>query len=152
MDEDRKNLEKLQEEPFNNPSREQISQLQDTMSLVQCTAQEPEHYFAPGMYGRKFFMPAGMLVVGKIHRHAHLMMVLKGKATVITEFGKEEVEAGYVSVSQPGAKRVVLAHEDTLFMTVHVNANDSEDLAEIEKEHIVPENEYLLDVDKKELL
>ncbi len=151
MDDDNKNLEP-QEEIFHNPSREQISQLQDTMSLVQCEAQEPEHYFAPGMYGRKFFMPAGMLVVGKIHRHAHLMMVLKGKATVITEFGKEEVEAGYVSVSQPGAKRVVLAHEDTLFMTVHVNADNSEDLADIEKEHIIPESEYLLDIDKKEIL
>lgn len=125
------------------PTREQIVRLQEAMLPVACDMPEAEHFFAPGMYGRRFAMPAGMLVVGKTHRHAHLMMVLKGKATVITEFGREEVSAGYVSTSQPGAKRVVLAHEDTIFMTVHLNHSDTQDLSVIEAEHIVPEFDVL---------
>lgn len=121
------------------PTREQILRLQETMLSVQCAMPEAEHYFAPGMYGRKFAMPAGMLVVGKTHLHAHLMMVLKGKATILTEFGRQEVEAGLVHVSQPGAKRVVLAHEDCIFATVHLNPSDTQDLQEIEAAHILPE-------------
>lgn len=134
------------------PSKEQIFRLQQAMIPIQCEMPEAEHFFAPGMYGRRFAMPAGMLVVGKIHKHAHLMMVLKGRASVLTEFGREEVSAGYVSVSQPGAKRIVLAYEDTVFMTVHTNQTDTQDLLEIESQHIIPESCYL-DEDKiKELL
>ena len=62
------------------PSRKKIQQLQDTMLELRTDMPEAEHFFAPGMYGRRFTMPAGMLVVGKIHKHAHLMMVLKGRA------------------------------------------------------------------------
>lgn len=121
------------------PTRQKIQELQQSMLELRCDMPEAEHFFAPGMYGRRFSMPAGMLVVGKIHKHAHLMVVLKGRAEIVTEFGRDMVEAGHVSVSQPGAKRVVLALEDTIFMTVHHNPEDVEDLDEIEAQHIEDE-------------
>lgn len=121
------------------PTKDQIKAFQDALIPIRCEMPQAEHFFAPGMYGRKFAMPAGMVVVGKIHKHSHLMMVLKGKAEVVTEFGRDIVEAGYVTVSQPGAKRIVLAYEDTVFMTVHYNPDDIEDLEEIEKQHIEDE-------------
>lgn len=121
------------------PNRGAIVALQNALLPIRDDCPEAEHFFAPKMYGRRFTMPAGMLVVGKIHRHAHLMMVLKGRAIVVTEFGRDEVSAGYVTVSQPGAKRVVLALEETVFMTVHYNESDSRDMAEIELEHIEDE-------------
>lgn len=123
-----------------NPTRQKIQELQQSMLELRCDMPEAEHFFAPGMYGRRFCMPAGMLVVGKIHKHAHLMVVLKGRAEIVTEFGRDVVEAGHVSVSQPGAKRVVLALEDTVFMTVHHNPKDVEDLDEIEAQHIEDED------------
>lgn len=123
------------------PSREQIERLQASMLPIACAMPDAVHHFAPGMYGREFSMPAGMVVVGKIHRHGHLMMVLKGRAVVVDEFGRYEVAAGFVQASKPGAKRVVLALEDTTFMTVHLNHGDGQDLAAIEAEHIEPEGE-----------
>lgn len=132
-----------------NPTRQKIQELQQSMLELRCDMPEAEHFFAPGMYGRRFSMPAGMLVVGKIHKHAHLMMVLEGRAEIVTEFGRDMVEEGHVSVSQPGAKRVVLALEDTVFMTVHHNPEDVEDLDEIEAQHIEDEDfklEYHEDV------
>jgi hypothetical protein len=122
------------------PPRDRILELQDALVPFRIPLPEPEHYFAPGMYGRTLEIPAGMLVVGKTHRHQHLMMVLKGHAVIITEFGRDEVKAGHISVSQPGAKRVVLALEDTLFVTVHHNPSNTEDLEDIEAEHIVAED------------
>jgi quercetin dioxygenase-like cupin family protein len=132
------------------PTREKIQRLQETMLPMQTEQPEPRHFFAPGMYMRELVVPAGMLMVGKIHKHAHFLMVLKGKAEVISEFGRMIVEAGHLSVSPSGVKRVVLALEDTQFVTVHVNKNDSQDLEIIESEHIEPEILSINDKEKQE--
>jgi mannose-6-phosphate isomerase-like protein (cupin superfamily) len=121
------------------PTREKIQALQESMIQIQCKQPEPKHFFAPGMYLRELVVPAGMLIVGKIHKHEHFLLVLKGRAEVISEFGRMVVEAGHISISPAGVKRVVLALEDTQFVTVHVNKEDSQDLAVIEAEHIDPE-------------
>lgn len=121
------------------PTREKILKLQQAMLPLQSEQPEPKHFFAPGMYLRELTVPAGMLIVGKIHKHTHFLMVLNGKAEVISEFGRMTVEAGHISISPAGVKRVVLALEDTQFVTVHVNKDDSHDLVVIEAEHIEPE-------------
>lgn len=123
------------------PSRAQIEGLQAAMLPIQCEMPGAIHHFAKGMYAREFSMPAGMTVVGKIHKHEHLMMVLKGHARVVSEFDANEVFGGFIHVSQPGAKRVVFAIEDTTFVTVHLNPTDTHDLSEIEALHIEPESE-----------
>ena len=114
------------------PTRKQIVKLQEAMLPIQSKQPEPAHFFAPGMYLRELTIPAGMLMVGKIHKHAHFLMVLKGRAEVISEFGRMVVEAGHISVSPPGVKRIVLALEEVQFVTVHVNPTDTEDLTVIE--------------------
>lgn len=126
-------------EPGFAPTREQITKLQEAMLPIQCPQPEPTHFFAPGMYLRELTVPAGMLLVGKIHKHSHFLVVTKGRAEVISEFGRTVVEPGHISVSQAGVKRVVLALEDTQFITVHLNSTDTEDLAIIEAEHIESE-------------
>jgi mannose-6-phosphate isomerase-like protein (cupin superfamily) len=121
------------------PTREKIQRLQEAMLPMQSKQPEPRHFFAPGMYLRELVVPAGMLMVGKIHKHEHFLLVLKGRAEVISEFGRVVVDAGHISISPAGVKRVVLALEDTQFVTVHVNKEDSQDLAVIEAAHIDPE-------------
>lgn len=118
------------------PSREQILKLQAAMIPIQCEQPEPIHRFAPGMYMRELTVPAGMLIVGKTHRHDHFLLVMSGRAEVISEFGREIVEAGHISLSKAGVKRVVLALEDTRFICMHHNPSDTEDLEVIEGEHI----------------
>lgn len=124
-------------------TREQILVLQAAMLPIQCAMPEAKHHFAHGMYAREFSMPAGMTVVGKKHMHQHFMLVTKGRARVVTEFDEMEVSAGLIHVSQPGAKRVVYAIEDTTFVTVHLNPSDTHDLDVIEAEHIEPESEEM---------
>lgn len=124
----------------NAPTKEKIEQLQQSMMEIRCDMPEAKHHFIPGVYCREFTMPAGMLVVGKIHRHAHPMMVIKGKAEIVTEFGRDLVEGGFCAVSPPGAKRVVLALEETTFMTFHHNPDNEQDLELIELCHIEDEN------------
>lgn len=137
------------------PTAEQILKLQEEAIPYQQPLPEPEHFYAKGMYGRKFCMKADTWVFGKKHKHQHFMMVLKGRARVVTEFDVTDVEAGLIHVSQPGAKRIVYAIEDTIFATVHLNPTDSQDLEFIESEHIEPETPEMIalaDKYRKELL
>jgi len=123
------------------PTRAQIIDLQNAIieSGLSVELPEPTHFFAKGMYMRELTVPAGMRLVGKIHLHEHFLIVTKGKAEVISEFGRSVVEAGHLSISPAGVKRVVVAIEDTQFVTIHLNATDTNDLEVIEAEHIEPE-------------
>lgn len=108
------------------------------------------NHWAPGQYAREFRLAARphgderqSIVVGKIHRHAHVNVVSQGRATVYTEDGLMEVQAPMTFISQPGAKRVVLIHEDLVWTTVHNNPTDTRDLAQLEHELIAPDYEAL---------
>jgi len=78
-----------------------------------------EHFFAGGVYGRKLFIPAGQAVVSKIHRAKTLNILLEGAASVISERGYHLYQAPHVFVSDPFTKRVVITHEDTVWLTAH---------------------------------
>jgi len=112
---------------------------------------ELTHYFSPiieefgcAVYGRQLFIPKDTLIIGKIHKHGHLNVILKGKILVTTEFGQECFEAPHVFVSKFGTKRGVRAVEDTLWLTVHLTTQGSEEhLDEIENEVIAPDYQTL---------
>jgi hypothetical protein len=89
------------------------------------------HHFAPGAYGREIFIPQGAIVIGKIHKHAHLNVLSQGSVSVLTEDGPLEFSAPRTWVSSPGTKRVVFAHTDVVWTTVHVT--DETDLDKIEE-------------------
>lgn len=111
------------------------------------------HAFAPGAYARTIFIPAGTLVVGKIHKHAHLNILIRGRVSVATEEGPMEIEAPRVMTSKAGTKRVVYAHSPVLWTTIHLT--DKTDPAEIEEEIIAKsydEYDALQDADVLQLL
>lgn len=122
------------------PSFEQILKLQRAMLPICSPLPEPEHIFHPGWYERRLLVPAGMLIVGKIHRHRHVVGVIHGHALLLSQYGRNEVRGGFLDVSEPGVKRIVLAFEDTLFVTLHRNEAETRDLALIEAEHIQAES------------
>jgi hypothetical protein len=101
-----------------------------------------DHVFAPGLYARQIQMPAGALVVGKIHKHAHVNTISKGRCIVATEFGYEEFTAPHTFVSKPGTKRAVYVLEDTVWTTYH--PTEETDLGKIE-DHVIAKSyeEYL---------
>jgi quercetin dioxygenase-like cupin family protein len=94
-----------------------------------------QHVFAPGAYARTIFIPAGSVIIGKIHKHQHLNILSMGHVTVYTEGGGEEDLRGPLTmVSPPGTKRAVYAHADTVWTTIHLT--DETDLDKIE-EHVI---------------
>lgn len=104
------------------------------------------HRFADNQYIREIFIPAGTIIVGKIHRHSHCNFISKGRVLVATEQGGiEELIAPLTIISPAGTKRLVYALEDTVWTTIHVT--DKTDIAEIEKEIITEDYESLPQVE-----
>lgn len=121
--------------------RERILQLEASMRELPQGEFPLRHHFAPGSYAREIFLPAGSIVVGKIHKHAHVNVVSMGRCSVYTEDGLVDIEAPDTFISKPGTKRVVLAHTDTVWTTVH--ATEETDLTRIEAEVIAPSYDAL---------
>lgn len=124
--------------------REKIMRLQADMQAAQGSGEVDmipidellplTHYFAPNMYGREITLKKFNWVIGKIHKHAHLNFITRGKVIVLTEDGPMIITAPHTFVSTVGTKRFVLALEDTTWTTVH--ATSETDLAKIEDEVI----------------
>ncbi len=123
------------------PSREQIMRLEEEMRKFEQTDIPLAHNFAPGTYARTAFLPKGSLIVGKIHKHAHQNIVSCGRVTVVTEFGRMEIQGPHVFTSQPGTKRALYVHEDTWWTTIHLT--DETDLNKIEEEIIAKDYDAL---------
>ena len=100
-----------------------------------------EHYFAPGLYTRKCSIPAGSVVVGKMHRHQHPTFLMQGMVAINTDKGMELIHGPHIWISQTNAKRILRTVTDCVFATVHLNPDDTTDLEAIEAAVIVPESQ-----------
>ena len=92
------------------------------------------HTFADGIYARQMDLKQGTAVVGAIHKHLHIWFLLTGNITVATEDATENYIAPCYVVSEPGAKRVIYANEDSIFVNIHKNPSNTGDIRELEKE------------------
>ena len=103
---------------------------------------EPTNYFAHGTYGRELLVKAGTVITGKIHKHNCITIILYGRCRVLTDQGDFDVTGPKVLVTGTGSK-AVYAYEDTLWLTVHPNSDNGEDLDKIENDVIAPSYEAL---------
>ncbi len=91
---------------------------------------EVKHHFAPGIYARELFIPAGVLLTGKIHKTEHLNILLKGRIEISNMGESREMVAPLIFVSPPGTKRAGYAHEDSVWITIH--ATEETDVKKLE--------------------
>ena len=103
-----------------------------------CIATVPEipikHYFADQVYVRQMDMMAGQFVIGAIHNHLHVWFLLTGRVSIIEDGESVEHIAPCFTISKPGAKRVIYASKDSIFVNIHKNPSNAEDLDKLEKE------------------
>ena len=98
-----------------------------------------KHSFGDGIYTREMFMPAGALIISKIHKHRHPYFIMKGSALVSTDKGVVQVSAPYQGMTERGTKRAIYAIEDLVWTTVH--SVSSKNLDDIEEEIIAKDFE-----------
>jgi hypothetical protein len=103
------------------------------------------HTFGGGMYVREIFIPAGMMLTGKIHKHEHPNFLMSGKVSMITEDGGAQlIEAPQSLMSPSGCKRALFTHTPTWWITVHLNPNGHTEVCEgLENETIAEDYKEL---------
>ena len=123
------------------PTREQVAAVQDRLLAAGCDTKGPpvEHFFGDGLYGRMMEIPPGVFLIGKTHRKSGITVQLYGD-TEVTAPGVEplRITGARVWESPAGTKRMIYAHEPSLWIALH--ATDETDLEAIEADLIVPEN------------
>jgi hypothetical protein len=119
--------------------RKQLYELQEAIGDLPAVDCPLQHVFAPGVYMRTIFIPAGTLIAGKIHKHQHGNVLSMGEVLVITEEGGlEHLRGPMTMVSSAGTKRAVRALTDVVWTTIHLNPTNETDLEKIEAEVIAP--------------
>jgi hypothetical protein len=125
--------------------RARVEELQAVMSAMpQADGLITTHHFVPGQYLRKLWRPAGVVIVGKVHKAPHFFLCALGEIAVSSGDGNwKTLRAGDVIESQPGTKRITVALTDAIGITVH--KTELTDLDEIERELIEPDDLALFD-------
>ena len=126
-----------------------VAKLQDAMGRLPQIEMVTRHHFCDGLYLRELEQPAMSVVVGKIHKREHYLIVLRGRIAIRQGEDTRTLEAGAIVKSEAGTKRAILAVEDSVYMTVHPNPENMESLGKIEDELIIPEAASLFDARNK---
>lgn len=121
----------------------------DLEEIVKSTGVEIEcpvvHHFSRNVYAREMHVQKGVLLVGKIHKHQNLNILSAGEVSVLSVDGVKRVKAPYTFVASPGAKRVIYAHEDAVWTTIH--GTPEQDVARIEDEVIAKSYDEVVALD-----
>lgn len=114
-------LEAITKTPQDLSYREKVAYIVQelrTLDQVECPV---KHFFAPGVYLREIFMPAGTVVIGRIHRTEHFNIIEQGVCSIVHDDGQREMlRAPLTFVSKAGVQKILYIHEDTRWKTVHV--------------------------------
>jgi hypothetical protein len=133
--------------PENLEFRDVVKKLEECINdmpeKVESSHAPVEHYFCDKLYARQIHMPAGTIVVGKIHAKEHISIISAGVALVASEQGSHEIKAPMTFISLPNTKRVVYVLEDMIWTTLHPNESNTQDLDELEADLIT--KNYILE-------
>lgn len=92
---------------------------------------QADHFFGHNVYARGLWIPAGTVVVGKLHRNDRICIIAAGTCTFTNEWGRQTVSAPFVGSFPAGSKTAVLAHTDTYWVACHgTELTDPKELVE----------------------
>lgn len=95
------------------------------------------HAFAPDIYVREIFMPAGTVVIGHKHLTEHFNVILKGKCRIIIGDVVQELTAPCTFISAAGTQKVLNILEDCIWQTIHSNTDNERDIDTLESRYVI---------------
>jgi len=123
--------------------QQRVEKLQVEVSKLPQYEPQTKHTFHGGMYCREVWRPAGVLVIGKVHKKEHFYVIMYGTVSITTDDGVRSITGPCILNSMPGTKRAVYAETDALCVTFHrVDSSTIED-AETELVDADPNTMYL---------
>jgi hypothetical protein len=107
--------------------REKVNRLEGEIQKLPQVEIPLVHYFAPGLYLREMQMPKFAVLTGAVHKTEHICILSKGHVQVVTDEGVLDLVAPATIHSMPGAKRAIVALEDSVWTNIHHNPDNIQD-------------------------
>ena len=123
--------------------RQRVEKLQFEVSKLPQYEPQTKHTFHGGMYCREVWRPAGVLVIGKVHKKEHFYVIMYGTVSITTDDGVRSITGPCILNSTPGTKRAVYAETDALCVTFHRTDSATIEDAETELVEADPNTMYL---------
>ena len=105
-------------------TRQRIEVLQDFIVNAGLPAElngnedECQHIFQGGMYARGLLIPAGELVIGRLHKQPRICIIASGSCIFVDENQRKEVSAPWFGSFEQGSKTVVYALTDCYWIAI----------------------------------
>tara|TARA_E500000318_G_C3544688_1_gene206115 strand:+ start:434 stop:868 length:435 start_codon:yes stop_codon:yes gene_type:complete len=125
-------INKIAKELINKSNETKV--VGDATSIVHDDIVPLKHSFADQIYIRQMEMKKGTMVIGAIHNHRHVWFLLTGHLTISNNKDVQDYEAPCYVVSEAGTQRAIYANEDSIFVNIHKNPENIENIDELEKE------------------
>ena len=93
-----------------------------------------KHSFADQLYIRQMEMKKGTMVIGAVHNHKHVWFLLTGHLTISDNKEVQDYQSPCYVISDAGTQRAIYANKDSIFVNIHKNPSNTENIEELEKE------------------
>lgn len=129
--------------------KDTLSPLDKLLTLEHEMRKQPQidlrvrHHFSHGIYARELFIPAGVMLTGEIHKYPQLNILTQGRMSVLVGEEVKEISAPFTVSSEAGTKRIAIAHDDSIWMTIH--GTHLKNIEEIEEYFIAKSQEEYLE-------
>ena len=100
-------------------TREKVNALEILMRQQPQIELEVKNYFAYRTYIRELYIPQGVMLTGKIHKYSQFNILIKGEMSVLVGDEVKRIKAPFHIISEAGTKRIAIAHEDCIWITIH---------------------------------
>ncbi len=99
--------------------RQKITESENFLGSLDQLTIEVEHEFGEGLYRRKATAPKASVVISMVHKHDNFAFIMTGEVTVVSEAGPTRIKAPCAFLTKAGTKRMIIAHEESIWYTVH---------------------------------
>lgn len=109
-------------------AQQKAKRLEESLLSVPQVDCPVEHYFAPGVWARQITIPAGVVLVGAIHKTDNLAVLSKGTILLVTDEQPVELTAPCTVMVRAGQKNAAVAVTDAVWTNFFPNPDDETEI------------------------
>jgi hypothetical protein len=95
------------------------------------------HYFSDGVYIREVLFPAGIFVIGHIHKSPHMNVFVKGVLDMVGEDGSRTTLHAPMTFVGKAGRKIALIREEVIWQNIYPNPDNCKDVEVLEDRWLI---------------
>lgn len=130
--------------PLDVAAREKLMEFHRELTKLPQVDCPIQHFFAPGLYVRQIWIPAGVACTGYIHVQSCITTLSRGVIAVSDGEITRELQAPYTFVCRPGTMKAVLVSEEVVWADSYTNTDNETNIEKLEARLFAKSHEEFL--------